>query len=491
MINNMIFPMQSNVQFAKNGENNVGRSKYKFSQVHDFRSIMSEAKDNIESNVSKKVYKKQEDYRKSNKFDSVEEKKGFHDHYIKNDKSEKKIDEAVDSKAIEEPIDEEKNKVNNENKAVQGQMENILSMIDSLLKNIKVTNQESNNPISDEEITEVHLLMDKIKVNGDFNSLLSSSELDNIINKLKEILFVNDNEFKNLPQSNSIMGLQSQLESLLNVINKKDAKDNQVTNLMQTEIIANKDSNIAVKYQDGINAVNTNRPRNAESNNEDFEVKTANEDIPNDKQSMEKVDGKIQIAEKTDAGKLIQKVLQKVIIEPKESFNSDVKLDNIIKNGIDKANLVDKPAPVYKMEVLKQIVEKAQILLGDNMSEMDMQLKPENLGKLSLKLVIEKGLMSARFIAESQQVKEVIESNFNQLKDMLQQKGLDVQSFSVSVGQQNKDFNDNNGYRAWKDSISNSVRSKLSMNFEEDMTELFVETKNPYEYHEGTVDYKA
>lgn len=84
--------------------------------------------------------------------------------------------------------------------------------------------------------------------------------------------------------------------------------------------------------------------------------------------------------------------------------------------------------------IIEQVANKIQINVGDEGSEMTLQLKPENLGKLDMKISIERGIVVARFVAESQMVKEVIESNFNTLKDALQEKGLAVQELSVFVG---------------------------------------------------------
>lgn len=60
-------------------------------------------------------------------------------------------------------------------------------------------------------------------------------------------------------------------------------------------------------------------------------------------------------------------------------------------------------------------------------------LKPDYLGEVSLKVISENGIVSAQFNAENQKVKEIIESNFNQLKDMLNEKGIEVSEISVSV----------------------------------------------------------
>lgn len=110
-------------------------------------------------------------------------------------------------------------------------------------------------------------------------------------------------------------------------------------------------------------------------------------------------------------------------------------------SGNESSGKIFKEAPVSKNEVFSQIIEKAKVVTNGGKSEMVMELKPESLGKLSLKIVTEQGIVSAKFIAENQQVKEIIESNMQLLKDSLEKQGLSVQGFSVSVGQQSS-----NGY---------------------------------------------
>lgn len=90
-------------------------------------------------------------------------------------------------------------------------------------------------------------------------------------------------------------------------------------------------------------------------------------------------------------------------------------------------------------EIVRQVVEKAQVILDGDKSEMVLSLKPESLGKLSLKVVTENGIVMAKFIAENQQVKQVLESNMQFLKENLEKQGLNVQGFSVSVRQDSGD----------------------------------------------------
>lgn len=86
-------------------------------------------------------------------------------------------------------------------------------------------------------------------------------------------------------------------------------------------------------------------------------------------------------------------------------------------------------------EIIGQVVKKIASSNVSNKAEMVLELKPESLGKLTLKIVSENGLIAARFMAENNHVKQIIESNFQMLKDALEQKGYTVQGFSVSVGQ--------------------------------------------------------
>lgn len=96
-----------------------------------------------------------------------------------------------------------------------------------------------------------------------------------------------------------------------------------------------------------------------------------------------------------------------------------------------------KTASVLKpTEVFAQIVERARVMVEDGASEMHLNLKPDSLGKIQLKVSLENQLISAKFVAESDQVKALIESNLVDLKRMLNQNGVQVDQVTVAVDQQ-------------------------------------------------------
>lgn len=96
------------------------------------------------------------------------------------------------------------------------------------------------------------------------------------------------------------------------------------------------------------------------------------------------------------------------------------------------------PQPVKTSDLINQVVEQTKVIIGHDRTEMVIHLKPDHLGKLELKVVTEQGIVAAKFIAESQQVKEIIETNMQQLKESLQKQGINIDGVSVQVGQDKK-----------------------------------------------------
>lgn len=96
------------------------------------------------------------------------------------------------------------------------------------------------------------------------------------------------------------------------------------------------------------------------------------------------------------------------------------------------------PQAIKPSDLINQVVQQTKVVIGQDKTEMVIHLKPDHLGKLELKVVTEQGIVAAKFIAENQQVKEIIESNMQLLKDSLQKQGINIDGVSVQVGQDKK-----------------------------------------------------
>lgn len=140
-------------------------------------------------------------------------------------------------------------------------------------------------------------------------------------------------------------------------------------------------------------------------------------------------------------------------------------------------------------QIINQIVEKIKVDIKPDVSEMKLLLKPDTLGELSLKITTQNNIVTAQFVAESQQVKEVLQANFNNLKDTLQQLGLVIDEISVSVGQQ-----DSQPRQQFEQSQQKS-RHRMSQIINNintsDEAEVLENRINPYNLKNTQVDYMA
>jgi len=92
--------------------------------------------------------------------------------------------------------------------------------------------------------------------------------------------------------------------------------------------------------------------------------------------------------------------------------------------------------------VLQQMVRSAQVQLGEEVSTLHLQLKPANLGDLDLRLSVEHGVLTAKFVTHSLEVKALIESALPELRQSLQEQGVPVEQLSVSVGEDRRGWDE-------------------------------------------------
>lgn len=86
------------------------------------------------------------------------------------------------------------------------------------------------------------------------------------------------------------------------------------------------------------------------------------------------------------------------------------------------------------MKFSQALVKSGQLLLSAGTADMRIRLKPEHLGDLRLRIMMDEGILSATFTAQSQQVKEILESNMSSLKQSLKDQGINVEKFVVTTG---------------------------------------------------------
>lgn len=83
--------------------------------------------------------------------------------------------------------------------------------------------------------------------------------------------------------------------------------------------------------------------------------------------------------------------------------------------------------------IMRQIMDHMRIQLTADATELDMQLQPETLGTLQIKISAKEGVMTAQFTTTSESVRGMLESQMIQLQQQFEQQNIKVEAIEVTV----------------------------------------------------------
>lgn len=122
-------------------------------------------------------------------------------------------------------------------------------------------------------------------------------------------------------------------------------------------------------------------------------------------------------------------------------------------------------------EIANQIIKGIKVTAVKDQASMELQLNPENLGKVNLSVQSKDGILTAQFIVNNDKVKEAIESQMVVLKDSLEQQGLKVETIEVAVANYSFDQrHESNSSEAFKE--QEQTRRKITLDEAIDFTEI-------------------
>lgn len=128
--------------------------------------------------------------------------------------------------------------------------------------------------------------------------------------------------------------------------------------------------------------------------------------------------------------------------------------------------------PVTNAEFM-QLLNRAKVMQEGEKTSLSLKLYPESLGKLSVNLGLEHGILSGRFIVESQEAKELLLQQLESIRWELEHNGVTVGEFEVNVKQQRqREFTEIPGL-SHKHGTENAEYEAVS---------------NRYIYHDGLLD---
>lgn len=105
-----------------------------------------------------------------------------------------------------------------------------------------------------------------------------------------------------------------------------------------------------------------------------------------------------------------------------------------VNSGSEEALFTNQLSKAQQIrEITSQILDSIRINIKPDQTSMELQLNPENLGKINLVVVSKEGVLTAKFVTGSETTKEAIESQLQTFKENLNNQGLKVENVEVTV----------------------------------------------------------
>ena len=115
-------------------------------------------------------------------------------------------------------------------------------------------------------------------------------------------------------------------------------------------------------------------------------------------------------------------------------FAQDADANVMTELNVDDVNADQRPyMSTDTSELINQIVDNIKLNVSQDTTSIEMQLNPENLGRVYVHLSAKEGTVNAQFTATNEVVKEALEAQVVTLKENLNQAGVKVDAVEITV----------------------------------------------------------
>lgn len=132
---------------------------------------------------------------------------------------------------------------------------------------------------------------------------------------------------------------------------------------------------------------------------------------------------------------------------------------------------IDEPqaqkAEIDYSKTIESIVKQVKLQFSRGVNEINIELEPKFLGKMKMKIRMEENHVTARVNVETAEVKRIIETNLDKLRDSLHDSGVEIEKFDVHVKQESHreffdgDLNAKNNGRSFLKNSFNNVKPEI------------------------------
>ena len=132
------------------------------------------------------------------------------------------------------------------------------------------------------------------------------------------------------------------------------------------------------------------------------------------------------------------------------------------------------------LDIIRQVSEFTRVMYQGDTTSMEMQLNPENLGKIYVQVTAKEGVVTAHLAVQNEIVKEALENQTIQLRENMNQQGIKVEAVEVTIAshefERNLEQNQQGSAQdEQREQASKSPRRNISMNQLDELSGLMSE----------------
>ena len=359
-----------------------------------------------------------------------------------NIKNEDNVQEDCDN-------EEESHLVVREKNNLQGEGENDNQLITKpfdIINEIVNLTQEGNENKSElklEKVENENINLIGLNIKGEVKTDEAPAKIEANIEKLQELLLALDTQnIKPTEAENIIASIKEFLVSpeAANLPDKSKKSLSQLIVALENKLqsAAQKESFILpdkIDLKQIVADINKNITNNQKTKKQ----------APNEKIEIQTASYKIELLKESNI-ELPQIVAKQDISENKKpdvlfsnNRNTSVFENRSILNGQNQQRNDFNQSREFR-EQISALLEKGKIKIKDaKNASFEIKLNPKELGSLNMNIGIEKGILTGRFLVETEQAKNLLMENLLHIKTQLEESGVAIGDFHVNVRKQNRD----------------------------------------------------
>ena len=210
------------------------------------------------------------------------------------------------------------------------------------------------------------------------------------------------------------------------------------------------------------------------------EVRVENDQTASQQEGQQEEAPENSMTTEDDASLLQQNDTTEKSIFTEHTFQQTVQTIRTDNNTAAPTTAVPHNVVFNTLDVIRQVSEFTRVMYQGDTTNMEMQLNPENLGKIYVQVTAKEGVVTAHLAVQNEIVKEALENQTIQLRENMNQQGIKVEAVEVTIAshefERNLEQNQQGSAQdEQREQASKSPRRNISMNQLDELSGLMSE----------------